>query len=103
MDEIAFLATKNNSLLQTYYDKIETVLGLKWDEVSWQDLRKPLYSAIAARLFIIQTSERIPGTIALQALFWARVYRSTGDSQRYYEITYFPAFFMTCPSVEFYA
>ena len=43
---------RNTLSLTSYFDIIEKDFGIKWSKTQWKDLLKPLYSAIAARLFI---------------------------------------------------
>ena len=45
-----------------------------------QDLRKPLYSALAARLFLLNIPESIPNDIDRQASYWKQYYNTVaGD------------------------
>ena len=46
--------------LQTYHDKIANNFGIIWPNVEWIDLRKPLYSGLAARLYLETVEEPIP-------------------------------------------
>ena len=41
-----------SSTLSAYVTAIQTSFGINWFSVTWQDLRKPLYSALGARLYI---------------------------------------------------
>ena len=61
-----------------------------WGATVWEDLSKPLWSALAARLvlFLAETSAatgEIPGAsdIEGQALFWRDVYNSDGDTAEF--------------------
>ena len=61
-------------------DTIRRVFGIDWTYVTWNDLRKPLYSGLAVRLFLSQleltTMASIPlaGDVAGQAQFWFDYY-----------------------------
>ncbi|XP_033732112.1 uncharacterized protein LOC117321712 [Pecten maximus] len=46
-----FLETKYNNQLLHEYDMLVQKFNIDWGEVNWNDLRKPLYSGIAAALF----------------------------------------------------
>ena len=61
---------------------IQQKFGINWNHVIWEDLAKPLYSALAARLFLQVRSSNatIPGPIKLQAQFWKRYYRFNADN-----------------------
>ena len=66
-----------------------------WGEALWEDLSKPLWSALAARLvlFLAETSAstgEIPGAsdIEGQALFWRDVCNSDGDTAEFERMVY---------------
>lgn len=83
VDEVDFEATKDIPDLQDYYDKTKQIFGITWDGVTWADLRKPLFSAIAVRLFLRQkTNDAIPSAILAQASYWISHYRPNGDVNR---------------------
>jgi len=52
------------------FKKIKKAFCIDWRSVSWMDLRKPLYSAIAARLFLSNKPGAIPSTLSGQAKYW---------------------------------
>ena len=68
----------SSSLLQNVSSKF----GITWSSTSWSDLRKPFYSAIAARLYLEVISASIPLSINIsgQASYWASYYTSSGGS-----------------------
>ena len=83
VDEIAFLATKDTSShpsLNGKHQKIRQHLSIDWSTVTWNDLRKPLYSGLAARLFLSNIPQEIPfaSEIALQATYWKLHYNKNG-------------------------
>ena len=83
VDQIAFLATKDSlshpSLTQKH-EKIREILNIDWSSVTWNDLRKPLYSGLAARLFLSNVPQEIPfaSEIAQQANYWKLYYNKIG-------------------------
>ena len=72
--------------LQEIHLTIEQIIGIKWSQVKTNDLRKPFYSGLAARLYLyyleITTTVRIPlaGNIKEQAQFWIAYYHSSTTS-----------------------
>ena len=68
-------------------DAIRSYLGQDWMNVVYGDLAKPLYSGLAARLYLtyIATSGVIPPTDR-QGQFWSHTFQgSRGDIQRWME------------------
>ena len=51
----------------------------------WEDLRKPLFSALAAHLILSNVTESIPlaSDVAAQASYWRRYYNSAGSEARF--------------------
>ena len=77
------LSTGNSSVR----DAIRSYLGQDWMDVVYGDLAKPLYSGLAARLYLnyIATSGVIPPTDR-QGQFWSRTFKENrGDIQRWIE------------------
>ena len=69
---------------QTYFGAIYSNLGIYWPYVAWTDLRKPLYSALAAFLYLSQLNiNAIPSTVEGQAAEWTNYYRLGSDSNDY--------------------
>ena len=56
------------------YERLLSTLGLDWNIATWADLRRPLLSAIAARIFFELAAEDIPdiGDVLGQGEFWKR-------------------------------
>lgn len=54
----------------------QKAFNIQWDKVTWNDLRKPLYSAIAAGLYILSISpnHEFPVSVTEQAALYQRVY-----------------------------
>jgi len=71
-----------------YLMEIQERFDIDWASVEWSDLRKPLYSALGARLFVEfkncgdgDAGGSIPRTIDDQARFWRTHYRPDADEQ----------------------
>ena len=82
--------TTNASLEEKRADVAAAFPEVDWGATVWEDLSKPLWSALAARLvlFLAETSAatgEIPGAsdIEGQALFWRDVYNSDGDTAEF--------------------
>ena len=84
LSQSKFLATQNtgsNIQLQQHVNNISTAFGINWTSAQWVDLRKPFYSALAARLYFLLIPVSIPlGTnISGQASYWGNYYTSNGN------------------------
>merc|ERR1719158_1123159 len=80
-----FQVTQTSALVQKFMQPIRDALGVDWATVQWRDLRKPLYSGIAAMLSLIRSrGTDIPRTKELQGLFYQK-YVATGDPQAAYK------------------
>lgn len=62
--------------LKKYRDQIKAKLGIDWTETTWNDLEKPLYSGLAARLFLARLSAPIPTDLESQAQYWKTHYNT---------------------------
>ena len=78
-------------ILIKYMMDIKKNFGIDWPSVEWKDLRKPLYSAIGARLHLLYESRMKNGNIPLsvddQAKFWQTYYRPDGDTEHFKKLT----------------
>ena len=85
----AFLDTQDtdaNPRLPGRFRAIRDQFEIDWPSVTWRDLRRPLYSAIAARLVLFIAPVRfIPraSDIAAQAEFWMRYYNPGGSTANF--------------------
>lgn len=91
VDKVGFKETKNvashprlrrtlrhiNSRMQT-----EGIKESRWEDVTWEKLRIPLYSAIAARLYLSTIPPAVPNSLAAQAAYWKRFYNTAAGSGR---------------------
>ena len=81
VDREIFERTQNNDSLSDGYNRIfEGLESLNWNELSWEDLRQPLNSAIAAGLFFELAPGEIPdiGQVRQQGEYW----KSSGFNTR---------------------
>ena len=81
VDQIGFNSTKDVSshpALVKKHQKIKEEFNIDWSNVQWMDLRKPLYSGIAARLFLSNIVQAIPpaSDIMGQAQYWKTYYNT---------------------------
>ena len=72
IDSDPFLVQKRVQILLTF--------GINWEALQWNELSKPLYSALAARLVLFTASQSIPSDsdIIAQAQFWRQNYNADG-------------------------
>ena len=88
LSEDRYIQTKDNtdsSVLQ----KIQEMFDIDWASTSWVDLRKPFFSALAARLYIeleVASVDSFPFStnIPLQSSFWINVYTSSSKTEADY-------------------
>ena len=85
VDESAFLSTQNTAAdpsLTGIFEDIQQEFGIYWPSATWSDLRKPFYSALAARLVLFITPVTIPPSTDVQgqANFWVQYYNSGGST-----------------------
>ena len=80
-NEAIFNQTQNTAanpgLLQLYPQLIAS-FGIDWPNATWADLRRPLFSALAARLYFTTVSDPIPlgGDLRGQGEYWKNNYNS---------------------------
>ena len=92
VDENIFNDTQNINIyprLRAKFDQIRRQFNVDWCSVRWSDLRKPLYSAIAARLALYNFPRTIPKAIdeSAQAQLWADYYRQEGSVKEFVTVT----------------
>ena len=77
--------TSSYSSLVNLHQSIETKFSIDWSSVAWNDLRKPLYSALAARLYLTTVSASIPisSSIDSQATYWVTNYNPSGSTSTF--------------------
>ena len=92
VDENIFNDTQNINIyprLRAKFDQIRRQFNVDWCSVRWSDLRKPLYSAIAARLALYNFPRTIPKASdeSAQAQLWADYYRQEGSVKEFVTVT----------------
>ena len=67
--------------LSSLFQQIDSLLDINWSVVLWNDLRKPLFSALAARIYLNIVPEAIPlaNNVQSQGEYWQRNYNSLGS------------------------
>lgn len=79
----AFESTQNQSISSTILADVEAVFHITWSTVVYeQDLGKPLYSALAARIFIqqLQDSGQNTSSVDDQIILWTNHYTSSAHA-----------------------
>ena len=81
VDKTSFTETRAN-LTDDLADAIADKFGIVWKQTQYQDLWKPLYSGIAARLKIAAHygQGNIPQTVPEQASYWATRYTTKSSA-----------------------
>lgn len=77
VDQSAFKETQGQSNLTVQYDIIRHKIGINWALVSWSDLRRPLYSGVAAALYTLlkgHGSSAITWKLEEQGNFWSNYF-----------------------------
>ena len=81
--EAAFESTKDTSnvLLAQKHELILQQFNIAWQSAQFSDLRRPLYSALAARLVLFVAPQAIPSDtdVTGQAEFWRENYNTDGS------------------------
>lgn len=89
VDRVGFESTqdtKSHPSLKAKHKRIKQSLDIDWEKVKWNDLRKPLYSGLAARLFLLKIPAPIPSSLKDQADYWKRYYNTesgAGTAQKF--------------------
>ena len=79
VDSIGYRETVIQQGLKKYWDRNKAKLGIDWTKTQWQDLEKPLYSGLAARLFLVRFRAPIPSDLPAQAQYWKRYYNTLAE------------------------
>jgi hypothetical protein len=89
VDEIGFDETQNiqshpklAKLHKTIHEKLalEGVPDVNWKEIGWEACLIPIYSCLAARLYLAAIPEAIPHTLEGQAQYWKKYYNREAGS-----------------------
>jgi len=75
VDEASFTSTRR-TLSTSLRTNVRVKLGIDWTRVQYVDLRKPLYSGLAAMIKIATHygSRNLPQSVSDQARYWASSY-----------------------------
>lgn len=83
VDECAFKATlnkrKENKNLAALHKMVRRTFGVTWSKIKYSDLRRPLYSVLAARIILEMTERAIPRGLRNQAKFWLETYHGCAE------------------------
>ena len=80
---MAYKETVKQVGLKKHRDQIKAKLGIDWTKTSWQDLKKPLYSGLASRLYLARIELLIPADLPSQAEYWKTHYNTgAGDGRK---------------------
>ena len=86
VDQIGFNDTQDTAShtkkLAVKHQQIKEHFGIDWPSVTWMDLRKPLYSGLAARLRLFNVKDPIPpaSDIEQQGQYWKEHYNSNSTN-----------------------
>ena len=89
VDEIGYRDTKDvfsHPSLAKKHHKIKDQFGIDWQSTTYQDLLKPLYSGLAARLHLSNVPLPIPTSPQAQGRYWKRYYNTeagAGDPSKF--------------------
>lgn len=86
VDEAQYLLTKQDGILDAEKEKLKNI-GIDWSKTTWQDLRKPLFSGIAAAMYatIQAGAAGVPNGIEYQAVFWQNTTRPLQEVNVFYK------------------
>jgi hypothetical protein len=81
VDELIFLLTQANSTSPKLFpllEELQVLTGLDWLTLSWNELRRPFFSGMAASIYLAVLPVEIPGPgdIEGQARLWKQFYNS---------------------------
>ena len=69
-----------------YIEDVNEEYDIDWNSMAWEELRKPLYSGLAARIYTeeIKPNETdIPRSLEDQGDFYVSYYRPNGDANKF--------------------
>ncbi|XP_022080169.1 uncharacterized protein LOC110973572 [Acanthaster planci] len=69
-------AMLEDSRYSSIFGRIRQLFDINWDQTTWQDCRKPIYSALAARLYFHRLQSTIPKRLSDQATLWWNEYHT---------------------------
>ncbi|RUS87547.1 hypothetical protein EGW08_004723, partial [Elysia chlorotica] len=85
INQTEFALSKTSGDISKYWGPIKSAFGIDWATVQWSDLRRPLYSGIAAMLTLLRVSGgNVPRALERQAAFWQNNF-NTGNPRAAFE------------------
>ena len=81
VDQDVFESTQkltSHPAMREIHSRVECRFGIRWLEVEWRQLTKPLYSGLGATLKLLMVYPPIPADLNAQARYWKRHY-DTGN------------------------
>ena len=79
-----FLITQDNTSYPILTDKHKLVndqFDIDWMTMQWRELRKPLWSGMAAYFYVCAVGGKIPSSISKQAEHWNTTYKVKRNTQ----------------------
>ena len=79
---------KPQSKLSSAISEIKTKFNIDFMSTTWKDMKKPLFSALGARLYLMlkgNSDDNIPRDIESQAAYWKRFFNVNGDKDTFIE------------------
>ena len=75
---------RTKKLAPSLLEKIKKLFGISWKDTTFEDLKKPFYSALGARLFLELVTESIPLStdVLEQSSYWKEHYTSSNATQK---------------------
>ncbi|KAI1286171.1 hypothetical protein HDE_11148 [Halotydeus destructor] len=85
IDEAMLDRTKNDSLVN-FHSLIESSFGIKWTSTTYDDMKIPMLSGLAAHLNVEAISQAKPPDVASQAEYWATHYNAATADQFVFKV-----------------
>jgi hypothetical protein len=83
IDQNSFAETQNLRL-SSFQFAIKTYFDIDWISLKWEDMLKPLYSGLAARMILNSSVYDIPETVDEQAAQWAKLFhRDSSETHKF--------------------
>ena len=68
--------------LDILHDQVQAYFGIDWRYVTWEDLRMPFFSGLAARIYLWNVGGiPLAGEIDEQATYWRTIYNYNGTEK----------------------
>ncbi|XP_071096530.1 uncharacterized protein [Haliotis cracherodii] len=80
IDQDKFNQIKSSATSTDLIGKVRSLFNIDWSTVQWSDLRKPLYSGLAAALYLSTITESLPQGVENQGSFYKKYFRDDPHS-----------------------